>query len=362
MRIQSLQLNHFRNHAVLRLDVSAQIVAILGPNGAGKTNILEAISMFTPGRGMRGAETSELQMQDPARRSPQDEAGWGVQIETDVGDQLSTGIAAGQSRRVILINGETSAQTDLADYLSILWLTPEDDFVLSRGTTARRGLLDRFVAATDPNHSGRVQQLQKSLSERLRILALPNPDSAWLNAIEKEIAQRAIAIAAARVSFLEALSPVLDQPPPGFPPVQCGIIGEVENLLGHQPALQVEENYASQLRDARHEDGRRGQTGHGPHRSDWQIIHGDKNQIAENCSTGEQKLLLFTLFLATARLIRHQSHRPPVLLLDECLSHLDENRRSAVLDALKGLESQCFWTGTEAVFTAENQEILRIEL
>lgn len=354
MRILSLQLNHFRNHAALRLDVSAQMIAILGPNGAGKTNILEAISLFTPGRGLRGADSADLLMQ-----GAQD---WGVQIETDAGDQLSTGIAAAQSRRVILINGETGAQSDLGDYLSILWLTPEDDFVLSRGTTARRGLLDRFVAATDLNHSGRVQQLQKSLSERLRILALPKPDTTWLNAIEKEIAQRAVAIAAARLSFLEALSPILDDPHAGFPPVQCEIMGEIEAALGNQPAVQIEENYAHQLRDGRAEDARRGQTANGPHRSDWRITHGDKNQIAENCSTGEQKLLLFALFLATARLIRQQTHRSPILLLDECLSHLDENRRTAVLEALTSLESQCFWSGTEAFFGPENPEILRIVL
>lgn len=325
------------------------MVAIIGANGSGKTNILEAISLFAPGRGMRGAETAELQMQD--------KDGWGVQITLSDNAQLSTGVAAGAVRRSVLINGATGAQTDLRDYLTLLWLTPEDDFVLARGTSARRALLDRFVGALDASHAGRLQQLQKSLSERLRILQTPRPDHAWLTAVEKEIAERGTAVAAARINFLEQLLPYLEN---DLATISAVISGDIEAALQHQTALQVEENYAAQLQSNRAEDVQRGQTNYGAHRSDLRITYLAKNQPAERCSTGEQKSILFSLFLATAQLVRQHDRRPPVLLLDECLSHLDEARRMRVLDHISSLQSQCFWTGTEENHPAHNTKIIRL--
>ncbi len=350
MRISSVQLNQFRNHASLRLETDANIIALVGPNGSGKTNILEAISLFAPGRGMRGAETAELQMQGVQN-------GWGIQLEIQSDNarvQLSTGIAPPQIRRSILINGESAAQTDLRDYLTILYLTPEDDFVLARGVSARRGLLDRFVTALDPHHAGRLQQLQKSLSERLRVLAMPRMDQAWLTAIEKEIAERGTAVAAARLSFLEAITPYLAQPTSGFLQAVTAITGDVEAALESAPALQVEENYAAQLRQSRMEDAARGQTTYGAHRSDWRITYAEKNQPAERCSTGEQKALLFSLFLATAELVKAHENRAPVLLLDECFSHLDADRVAALLEKLRGLDAHVFLTGVNDLFLKDH--------
>ncbi|HCM84375.1 MAG TPA: DNA replication/repair protein RecF [Alphaproteobacteria bacterium] len=339
--ITSISLTHFRNHANLRLETDAPMVAIIGANGAGKTNVLEAISLFTPGRGMRSAETAELQMQGV-------ENGWGAQLEVKSADgiiQLSTGLAPGQTRRSVLINDEAAAQSDLRDYLSLLWLTPEDDFVLARGTTARRSLLDRFISTLDRQHAGRLQQLQKSSSERLRILQMPRADHAWLTAIEKEISERGTAIAAARLSFLEQIMPYLQNAPQGFPAITAAIAGDVEIALQSAPALQVEEDYSAKLREARDADAIRGQTSYGVHRSDWRITYIHKNQPAESCSTGEQKAILFSLFLATAQLVAAHENRPPVLLLDECLSHLDEVRAAALLECFSNLGAQIFLTG-----------------
>jgi DNA replication and repair protein RecF len=336
------------------------MVAIIGANGTGKTNILEAISLFTPGRGMRGAETADLHSD-----SAPDNAGFGITIslsDENSSAEISTGVAGGAARRSILINGETASQNDLREYLSVLWLTPEDDFVLSRGTAARRGLLDRFVSALDGNHHGRLQQLQKSQSERLRILQNPRADSAWLDAVEKDIAERGTAIAAARLNFLELLTPYMTHPAPDFPAITTNILGEIERVLQTLPALQVEENYAAALSAARIEDAERGQTTCGVHRSDWRITHLDKNQPAERCSTGEQKIILFTLFLAVTALVKQQDGRAPILLLDECLSHLDKTRCAAVLNHINTLQSQCFWTGTEANSLSNHEKMKVINL
>lgn len=329
------------------------MTAIIGPNGSGKTNILEAISLFAPGRGLRGAETSELQMQYMGLAAPKPqsgEGGWGIQLEISDENsavQLSTGVAPGASRRSVLVGGETAAQTDLRDYLTILWLTPEDDFVLAQGTTSRRAFLDRLTGALDPQHAGRIQQLQKSLSERLRVLAMPRANGVWLTALEKEIAERGTAIAAARLNFLEQLTPHLNAFSPDFPAVHSMIAGEVETTLQSTPALQVEENYAAQLFQSRGDDAARGRTAYGAHRSDWRITHQDKHQPAERCSTGEQKAILFSLFLATTTLVRRHDGRAPTLLLDECLSHLDALRIKTLLEKLFQTDAQIFLTATD---------------
>jgi DNA replication and repair protein RecF len=284
------------------------------------------------------------------------ETAFGIQIQ--LGDnKLSTGTVPGNARRQILTNDNAITQHELRDYLSLLWLTPEDDFVLG-SHAARRQLLDRWISALDPQHHGRTQQLQKQMSERLRLLSQPHADGAWLSAIEKNIAERGTAIAAARIEMVTALAPFLSNAPAGLPPVQTTLNGDIEKLLQDKPALWVEEHYAQILAQNRHEDSARGQTQYGVHRTDWQITELARKQPIERCSTGEQKTVLFALLMAAAQRIAAHDNRPPILLLDECLSHLDSGRQTAVLAHMAQLGSQCFWTG---VARAQN-ESLYVEL
>jgi DNA replication and repair protein RecF len=355
--ITALTLTHFRNHAALRLDSDAPMLAIIGPNGAGKTNILEALSLFSPGRGLRGADAAEMLM-DGADAA----MGWGVQAMLADGTELATGWAGG--RRQILVNGTAIPQADLRDHLAVLWLGPEDDFVLGNSARERRGLLDRWVGALDPVHPGRLQQLQKSMSERLRVLERGGrADAAWLTALERDIAERGTAVAAARLAFVQQLGPFLAALP-DFPPMATAIVGEVEEALCRQPALQVEDAYAAALAAGRGDDAARGQTHYGAHRSDWAITHlakgpaGAGGQPAPRCSTGEQKTLLFALLLASAALLGQATGRPPVILLDEALSHLDAPRRAQILTALSATPNQVWITGVETAVAMPNSKII----
>ena len=349
--ITSISLSYFRNHARLHLDVDAAMVAIIGANGAGKTNVLEALSLFAPGRGMRSADSNDW-MKEGANH------GFAVRVQSK-GGALATGMQPGDNRRTVTLDDKVIAQQDLFGHLRIMWLSPEDDFVLGNGARMRRDFLDRLITALDPSHMGRVMQLQKHHSERRKILAMPRPDSIWLKRVEQSIAERGTAIAAGRVHFAQILHPIIQQLPLNLPPVSCSVIGEIEKHLGHHPALATEDFYASELQKSRAADVARGQTQFGVHRSDWAIHHLGKSQPVDRCSTGEQKLMLFTIFLAAATIVKEQ-FSPPILLLDECLSHLDKNNRDAILDYMQSLGCQVFWTGTDMPAVRGQQKIITL--
>jgi len=352
-RLVRLTLTDFRSYAGLRLETEARLIALAGANGAGKTNIIEAISLLAPGRGLRGAAYEDLARQGGA-------GAWAVaaEIESSSGTvRLGTGwtgqgeggenLGAG---RIVLIDGHVQKGSGvLGQHLRILWLTPAMDRVFAGPASDRRKLLDRLAAVFDPEHGSRVNIFEKVMRERNLLLEEQRPDSAWLASLEAHMAEAAIAIAAARLTVIEALRRHIDESRAdgGFPWARIAAEGEIEALLGAMPAVRAEDEYRRILADSRGLDRAAGRTLRGPHRSDLAVAHGPKDMPAEVCSTGEQKALLIGLILAHARAVKEVCGLAPVLLLDEVAAHLDRARRGGLFEALAAIGCQAWMTGTD---------------
>lgn len=355
--VRTLQLHHFRCYEAARLEgLTSGPVVLTGPNGAGKTNILEAVSLLSPGRGLRSAKISEMQKRDgtaPWVLSAEAETPYGLtRIGTGLDSQSLT------DKRLVRINGEAvKAQTALAEYLACVWLTPQMDRLFIDGASGRRKFLDRLIFAFDPGHAGRVTRYENAMSQRSKILRdNPYPDPVWLDGLEAQMAETGVAIAAARLEFLNILQGACDQgyatgeiTETLFPRALMRLGGTIEELLGQAPALEVEDMFRYQLRDSRGQDARTGGAATGPHKADLLVQYAAKNMPADQCSTGEQKALLIGMTLAHSRLMAAERGAPPILLLDEVAAHLDEGRRGALYDILLGLGGQVWMTGTDAL-------------
>lgn len=350
--IRSLQLHSFRCYDSVRLDgLSSGPVVLTGPNGAGKTNVLEAVSLLSPGRGIRGARISEMQQRDA-------NAAWAIsaEAETPFGTtRIGTGLDANSmtEKRIVRINGETvKAQTALAEYLACVWLTPQMDRLFIDGSSSRRKFLDRLIFAFDPGHAGRVTRYENAMSQRSKILReTERPDPVWLDGLEAQMAETGVAIAAARSEFLVILQRACDQQDVAetlFPRAFMSLRGTIEELLSQAPALEVEDMFRYQLRESRSVDARTGGAATGPHKADLAVLYAAKDMPADQCSTGEQKALLIGMTLAHSRLMAAERGAPPILLLDEVAAHLDESRRAALYDILLELGGQVWMTGTDA--------------
>lgn len=352
LAIRRLTLTEFRNYAALRLDTEARLVALSGANGAGKTNILEAISLLAPGRGLRGASFDELPRQGGS-------GAWAIaaEVEAEHGP-VSLGTAwngqpdagEGGSRQVVIDGEAQRGSGALGDYMRLLWLTPAQDRLFAGPGSDRRRFLDRMVTAFDPEHAARITVFEKVMRERNLLLEEARPDQAWLGSLEAHMAEAAVAISAARLVGLEALQTHIGEgrETSSFPWAEVAVEGEIEALVAHKPAVQVEDEYRRILRDSRGLDRAAGRTLRGPHRSDLAVLHGPKKMAAGQCSTGEQKALLIGLVLAQARAVKAGTGVPPILLLDEVAAHLDRARRRSLLEALAALGSQSWMTGTDA--------------
>lgn len=352
--ITSLTLTDFRSYASARLEPGPGATVLHGPNGAGKTNLLEAISLLTPGRGLRGAATAEL-----GRREPGEATGrpWAVAATLEVdGDEvrLGTGVqAAGAARRIVRIDGEPAQPGRLLDYLRPVWATPEHDRLFSEGRAERLRFFDRLVFAADPRHAASVAAYDKALRERLRLLTdaarEDRPaDPAWLDALEARLAQAGAAAAAARAAALAQLQAGIDaRGDRPFPQAQLALDGEAEALAAAGAAPdEIAARLAEGLRRARARDGAAGRSLFGPHRTDLTALHREKNRPAAEGSSGEQKALALNLILAQLGRLAGQAARP-VLLLDEAPAHLDAARRAALFDEIEALGLQAVLTGTE---------------
>jgi DNA replication and repair protein RecF len=341
--ISRLNLHQFRSYTSARVDTSTRLVVLTGENGAGKTNALEALSLFAPGRGLRGATLDDMKRQ-------QSGAGWGVSIQLQTDVQIGTGVTAeSPGKRSLKINGAAASISVLPQHLSVLWLTPAQDRLFMDAASDRRRFLDRLVLALYPDHAGHVARYEHAMRERLKLLGDGRADPVWLTGLEARIAEHGVAASHARVETIDALSPLaassLD---PRFPPAAITLSGDVEALLAQgQPALAVEDAVKARLAATRNEDARAGRTSFGPGRVDLLVRHIPKNQTAGHCSTGEQKALLTGLILAQAQLVSQLSGRPPLLLLDEIAAHLDAGRRDGLFDILDSLKLPCWMTGTD---------------
>lgn len=346
--ISSLKLHNFRCYESVAVeDLPGGMIVLHGPNGAGKTNALEAVSLLSPGRGLRGARNIEMQCQ----RAPK---AWAISAQIDRGMaspvQIGTGIDAATEKRLIRINGASvKSQAALADYLACVWLTPQMDRLFIDSSSARRRFLDRLVFAFDPGHAGRVSRYENALAQRSRILREEREEPVWLEALEKQAAETGAAISAARLEFVRRLQGACDAAPDAhFPRAELRAAGAIEELLGCAPALEVERIFEYQLRDSRARDAETGGAAVGPHKSDLSVIYAAKGMSASQCSTGEQKALLIGIILAHAHLIRAERGAAPVLLLDEIAAHLDEGRRAALYEILQAAGGQVWLTGTDA--------------
>ena len=354
LALTRLTLTDFRNYGGLRLEVAAMRVALTGANGAGKTNLLEAISLLTPGRGLRGASFAELARHGGNRT-------WAIAAEIDTATGKATlgtgwsgqgeGQEGGGHSRLVVIDGEVQKSASaLGQYMRELWLTPAMDRLFAGPASERRRFLDRLVAAFDPEHGSRIAVFEKVMRERNLLLEESRPDATWLLSLEAHMAEAAVAIAAARLTALDALRTHIGETreSSAFPWGDVSVDGEIEALIAVMPALRAEDEYRRLLADSRRQDRGAGRTLKGPHRSDLSVLHGPKNMPAGLCSTGEQKALLIGLILAQARAVTQVSGMAPLLLLDEVAAHLDRERRRGLFDALAALGCQAWMTGTDA--------------
>jgi DNA replication and repair protein RecF len=348
-RISRLILSDFRNYEALDLAVAAPMVALAGDNGAGKTNVLEALSLLSPGKGLRRADFNDISRRGGA-------GGFAVSVEIDgaLGQaQLGAGFMpdADNGRRCRVNREPVTSAAAFADHCRILWLTPDNDSLFRGPAGDRRRFLDRLVLAVDSAHGTRVNALEKALRSRNRLLEERQPDPQWLDAIEREAAEKAVAVAAARretVHLLAVLCREQDDPRSAFPFADVALEGDIEKALDHASALEVEDWYRQILKDNRRKDQAAGRTLSGPNASDVLVRHGPKDMPAALSSTGEQKALLIGLILAHARLVRQMSGMAPLILLDEVAAHLDPRRRSALYERLADLGGQVWMTGTDA--------------
>jgi DNA replication and repair protein RecF len=352
-----LQLTDFRSYGRAELRLDGGSVFLFGPNGAGKTNLLEAVSLLTPGKGLRGSAMAEV-----GRRLPGEAQGraWSVSVLLDTGSgdpvRLGTGAeSAGAPRRVVRIEGETVQPGRLTEYLRLVWLTPAQDRLFLEGASERRKFFDRLVYAVLPDHAVQVAAYERALRERMRLLGLDNPpDPAWLSALEDRMAEHGAAMAVARAETMVELQREIDarlgRP---FPQADLALTGEWERLAAEgEPATAIADRLRQSLARSRDRDAAAGRGLTGPHRGDLEVRHRIKDRAAAECSTGEQKAMILNLVLAqAARLSRAESAPNPILLLDEVAAHLDAERRGGLFDELEALGLQAFLTGVdEALF------------
>jgi DNA replication and repair protein RecF len=351
--IRRLTLSNFRSYhaAQISLDRAGPVV-VTGANGAGKTNLIEAISLLAPGRGLRRATMEELAFSEG-------DGGWAVSAESEGMLGLATlgtgldppaGADAAPTRTCRLARESVGAATAFADHVRVVWLTPAMDPLFNGPASERRRFLDRLVLAVDAQHSSRVAALERSLRSRNRLLEDARSDPHWLDAIEHETAEVAVAVAAARAETVNRLAGALTaarSSTPEFPHAEIALNGWMEQLLPAHNAREIEDRYRALLRDNRARDAAAGRTLDGPHLSDLAVTHAGKGIPARDASTGEQKALLIRLVLAHARLIKEMTGFAPLLLLDEVVAHLDPARRTALYDALATLGAQVWMTGAD---------------
>ncbi|WP_375452352.1 DNA replication/repair protein RecF [uncultured Devosia sp.] len=343
--ISRLRLTAFRNYATAALDLDERHVVLTGPNGAGKTNLLEAISLLSPGRGLRRASFETVQAQGS-------DIGWAVaaSIQTDDGPaDIGTGAGLDDGGRRVRINGANARSVEaMSDYLRVLWLTPAMDGLFSGPASDRRRFLDRLVTTLIPGHSAAVGDFEKAMRQRNRLLE-DGGEARWLTAIEAQMAQSATAIHHARTDSLAQLQALIAQSLEGdsFPAAHLALSPLFEDR--HEPlsSSALEAELTALWARSRSLDRAAGRTISGPHRVDLEVTHAQKAMPAALGSTGEQKALLIGLVLAQARLVKLRTAITPFLLLDEIAAHLDPDRRRALFLALDRLGGQCFLTGTD---------------
>lgn len=333
--LTSLKLSHFRSHKRVVLACDARPVALFGPNGAGKTNILEAVSLFSPGRGLRRASAEEMTRRPEA-------LGWKLSGELMAEGRVREieSISEGGASRQVRIDGKPAAQIALGKLARVLWLIPSMDRLWIEGADGRRRFLDRMTLSFFPDHAQAVLDYEKAMRERNRLLKDQLRDAHWYSALEAQMARAGAMIHANRTAALARVSRAQQDTETGFPISDLSLTSAEDEMPDGEAALRTA------LAASRPRDLVTGRAMVGPHRADLAAVYSAKDVPAKDCSTGEQKALLISLILANARALAQEIGSPPILLLDEVAAHLDAGRRAALYDEICALGAQAWMTGT----------------
>ncbi|MEC3861846.1 DNA replication/repair protein RecF [Mesobacterium sp. TK19101] len=334
--LSSLTLSHFRSHKRAEVVADARPVAIYGPNGAGKTNLLEAVSLFSPGRGMRRAAAGDMTRRPEALGWKVDGILHGVRQPHEISFQSQDGAA-----RSVKIDGKSATQTMLGQVARVLWLLPSMDRLWIEGAEGRRRFLDRMTLSFFPGHGDAVLAYEKAMRDRNRLLKDHVQDASWFHALEVQMARAGVEIHANRQATLARIAAAQDGAATQFPAADLALIHADGDLPETEDSLQ------QALAASRPQDYHAGRSLVGPHRADLDASYAAKSTPARECSTGEQKALLISLILANARALAADIDMAPILLLDEVAAHLDPDRRAALFDEICELGAQAWMTGTE---------------
>ena len=344
LRLNRLTLTNFRNYSALTWRPAARVAVLHGPNGSGKTNLLEALSLLVPGRGLRNARNADL----PRQPGP---GSWAVAARLQTADgelTIGTGCEPGSDRRVFRLDGAAPrTRADIARLVAAVWLTPQMDRLFQEGLSGRRRFLDRLVWALEPGHAREMAAHDAAVHSRNRLLSEGRHDRAWLAGLEDSIARHAVAASAARLGLVTRLNTRIEAGAGAFPPARIGLACPIAERLETEPALAVEDWLRAGLAAIRPRDAAAGSSALGAHRTDMLLTDVTTGTPAALASTGQQKALLIGLVLAHARLIAEARGFAPLLLLDEPTVHLDADRRHALFTVLSGLQGQTVITGTD---------------
>jgi DNA replication and repair protein RecF len=372
VRLTRLALQTFRNYAHVALKLDGRHVCLFGSNGSGKTNLLEAVSMLGPGKGLRSADLPDLiQIKEGQRAN-----GWALSADLRDGDvdrklHLSLELdEQGRSKRTAKLDGAPATQAQLAELVRVIWLTPAMDRVFAGPAGDRRRFFDRQVLAHSPAHGQAAASYEKAMRDRNALLEQAangvRPDQGWLDALEARMAEAGTAMAGYRANTLKRMQTAIDARPEGhFPKAELSLDGRFEKMvLAGLPPVEIEMEYLRVLSSGRSRDQAAGRALEGVHRTDLGVVHRPKQLPASQCSTGEQKALLIGLILANAQSLFERDFAPnPLLLLDEAAAHLDSDRRAALYDELAALGGQAWLTGTDrSLFDAFGDRAQRFEV
>ena len=344
-QIKSLKLINFRSHSDFSLSLSGKPLAIIGDNGAGKTNILEAISLLSPGRGIRNSKFSEMVKDDNSMP-------WGVNfniLSNGKNYEVSSGLRDNQKGRDIKINSKkVSGSSALPEIILLSWLTPSMDQIFNETPSYRRRFIDRLCAVYEKNHTKNIKIYEKLMGERNSSFKSKVLDNVWLDALENQMSDVSIAIAETRLTFISDLNKVLETNlDPVWPRAHLEIYGFVENLVSSWNSGKAKEMLCNEFKNNRERDFFSKRTNEGVHRSDLLVNEKNKKIEAKKCSTGEQKSLLMGIILSHLELVSSFKSRYPVLLLDEVLAHFDKIRRKSFFKQIQEIGSQIIMTGTD---------------
>ncbi len=356
LAVTRLKLTNFRSYGFGEIAVSGASVVLAGPNGAGKTNVLDAISLLSPGRGLRGAKLAEHTRKGPVASQ---ETLWAVAATVTRGEteyDIGTGLTEASASRQVRLNGAAAqSSADLGDIVQLIWLTPAMDRLFIESAGGRRRFLDRLVLGFDPSHARAATRYETAMRERARLLKFGPRDPSWLEGLENEMAEAGIAIAQARAATVEKLSGALAE--------REGVVFPAASLaLSDEIHLSNADDLRAAFASGRMRDAEAGRTLTGPHTTDLHVRHTKKRADARDCSTGEQKALLISIMLADARtLSRAREGLAPILLLDEIAAHLDSVRRAALFEEIHSLSAQAWMTGTDlSLFDGAQAEIFEV--